>query len=206
MLKPSDGKASNGLRLEGDDHSDHLVGLYSDDVIRGRGGHDVLEGGNGDDILFGGPGSDVLNGGEGGDLLFGGDGADVLIGDSGNDALLAGEGNDLLEGGPGADVLSGGRGADLFVFSKLADMGLGNRRDIITDFNGAMGDRIDLRGLAASSGLVGFTFIGDAPFTEKGQLRFEHGLLSGNVRGGLAPDFEIELIGVEHFTTAYLIL
>ena len=205
MIKASDAKAKFEMLLEGGNGNDRLVGGLKDDVIKGHAGHDVLEGGQGDDILLGGKGSDVLDGGKGADYLCGGDSADVLIGDGGNDVLVGGKGDDLLEGGQGADVLSGGRGADLFVFSRLADMGIGRQRDIVSDFNGVVGDRIDLRGLAKSCGLAGFTFIGDAAFTEKGQLRFENELLSGNVRGSLHPDFEIQLVGVTQFKAEYLL-
>ncbi|WP_153785027.1 calcium-binding protein [Pseudomonas sp. EMN2] len=206
MIKPSDTKAKTEMLLEGGEGNDRLLGGNKDDVIRGHAGHDELEGGKGDDILLGGKGSDVLDGGKGDDYLHGGDSADVLIGDTGKDVLVGGKGDDLLEGGPGADVLSGGRGADLFVFAKLSDMGVGGQRDIVTDFKGVAGDRIDLRGLAKSTGLAGFTFIGDAAFTEAGQLRFENELLSGNVRGSLKADFEIQLVGVTCFKAEYLML
>lgn len=102
----------------------------------------------------------------GADRLYGGRGHDVLIGDSGRDVLRGGKGNDFLEGGRGTDILSGGQGADVFVFSKLADMGVGTRRDIVTDFNGAAGDRIDLRGLAKSEGSTAWSLWGLPPSPE----------------------------------------
>jgi Ca2+-binding RTX toxin-like protein len=206
MSKPNDVQTTTTITLQGGCGDDVLVGGTGNDVIAGGRGRDVLEGGKGDDYLIGGKGDDVLDGGMGADRLYGGRGHDVLIGDSGRDVLRGGKGNDFLEGGRGTDILSGGQGADVFVFSKLADMGVGTRRDIVTDFNGAAGDRIDLRGLAKSEGLDGLVFVGAAAFTGVGQLRFEREILSGNLRGSLKPDFEIKLTGVATFKAEYLML
>ncbi|MDF9758191.1 MULTISPECIES: calcium-binding protein [Pseudomonas] len=206
MGKPNDMQPTPTITLRGGCGDDVLDGGNGNDVIAGGKGRDVLEGGKGDDCLIGGKGDDVLDGGMGADRLYGGRGHDVLIGDSGRDVLRGGKGNDFLEGGLGTDILGGGQGADVFVFSKLADMGVGKRRDIVTDFNGAAGDRIDLRGLAKSEGLDSLVFVGDAAFTDTGQLRFEREILSGNVRGTLKPDFEIKLAGVTTFKAEYLML
>ncbi|AVD84447.1 type I secretion C-terminal target domain-containing protein [Pseudomonas sp. SWI6] len=84
-------------------------------------------------------------------------------------------------------------------------MGVGQKRDIITDFNGAEGDRVDLRGLAQSSGLESLTYIGSEAFTDKGQIRFENEILSGSIHGPQV-DFEIQLVGVKTFTADDLLL
>ncbi|MCU1376962.1 MAG: hypothetical protein JWO68_4248, partial [Actinomycetia bacterium] len=61
----------------------------------------------------------------------------------GNDILDGGTGNDSIYGGLGNDRLTGGSGADTF---KFAETGLANA-DIITDYNGAAGDKLDLSAL-----------------------------------------------------------
>lgn len=85
----------------------------------------------------------VLLGGN--DSIFGGSGNDVLFGFTGNDIIRGGGGDDVLTGGLGVDRLTGGAGADTFKFLAIEDTGAGGaRRDVITDFNRAEGDKIDL--------------------------------------------------------------
>lgn len=59
----------------------HLVGMFSNDVIRGRGGPDELDGSTGGDKVYGGRGNDDVYGGEwdpdASDDLYGGPGTDV---------------------------------------------------------------------------------------------------------------------------------
>ena len=67
----------------------------------------------------------------------------------------------------------------------------------------AEGDKIDLTKIDANllkTGLDAFTFIGSESFTGAGQLRFDNEILSGNINGNLAADFEIHLVGVTSFT------
>ncbi|TIP38335.1 MAG: type I secretion C-terminal target domain-containing protein [Mesorhizobium sp.] len=66
-----------------------------------------------------------------------------MAGGPGNDTLNGGGGNDTLIGGLGQDTLTGGAGADTF---KLDHLEL-NIKDLITDYNGAEGDKIDLTSL-----------------------------------------------------------
>ncbi|CAM4145776.1 retention module-containing protein [Vibrio neonatus] len=66
-----------------------------------------------------------------------------LIGSDFDDELIGGEGNDTLIGGLGSDILTGGDGADMFVWEEVDDSQL----DVITDFNLADGDQIDLVGV-----------------------------------------------------------
>ncbi|RWE24207.1 MAG: type I secretion C-terminal target domain-containing protein, partial [Mesorhizobium sp.] len=95
-------------------------------------GIEGIIGGSGDDYLFGNSGANYLAGGAGADTLNGGDGADTLNG---------GIGNDLLIGGAGQDTMTGGTGADTFKLDHL------DIKDLITDYNGAEGDKIDLSSL-----------------------------------------------------------
>ncbi|MEI9406343.1 DUF5801 repeats-in-toxin domain-containing protein, partial [Mesorhizobium argentiipisi] len=88
-------------------------------------------------------GIEGLIGGSGNDYLFGNAGDNYLAGGVGNDTLNGGGGNDTLIGGLGQDTLTGGTGADTF---KLDHLEL-NIKDLITDYNGAEGDKIDLTSL-----------------------------------------------------------
>jgi len=96
--------------------------------------------GNGlDNILIGGNGNNTINGNEG---------DDVLVGNGGNDTLNGGAGRDLLIGGTGNDTLTGGTGADVFKW-ELGDNGTtaSPATDVITDFNVAQGDVLNLKDL-----------------------------------------------------------
>ncbi|TIP01830.1 MAG: type I secretion C-terminal target domain-containing protein, partial [Mesorhizobium sp.] len=96
-----------------------------------------------DDTLNGDSSGNLLSGGAGADTINGNGGNDTLVGGAGNDTLNSGAGNDLLIGGLGQDTLTGGTGADTF---KLDHLEL-NIKDLITDYNGAEGDKIDLTAL-----------------------------------------------------------
>lgn len=96
-------------------------------------------GGNGNDVLVGTPGEDHLVGGNGNDTVRGEGGHDWLEGNNGNDALFGGDGNDVLLGGNGNDMLSGGAGDDLFVFGRgggtdtVADFDVESDRVVLLD-------------------------------------------------------------------------
>ncbi|PAX08217.1 VCBS domain-containing protein [Sphingomonas lenta] len=96
----------------------------------------------------------VIVGGGGRDQIYGGSHADDIYGDQGP-ALPAGEQNklnayerwyadperdDIIDGGGGADRMTGGAGADTFVFYTSGGDG-----DVVTDFDGAAGDRLEFR-------------------------------------------------------------
>ncbi|NEP00818.1 MAG: calcium-binding protein [Symploca sp. SIO2E9] len=145
------GGAGNDL-LNGDAGDDTLYGDKGKDTLNGGVGSDILDGGKNDDTLNGGDGDDFFNGGAGNDLLNGDAGNDTLYGGRGNDLFLAGVGDDILYGGEGIDTLTGGAGADNFVLGDIsiyyqtagaADYAL------ISDFNIAEGDQIQLKGLAS---------------------------------------------------------
>ncbi|MBB6411991.1 DUF5801 repeats-in-toxin domain-containing protein, partial [Mesorhizobium sangaii] len=99
-------------------------------------GIEGLIGGSGDDYLFGNLSANYLAGGGGNDTLNGG---------AGNDTLIGGAGNDVLIGGAGQDTMTGGTGADTFKLDGL------DIKDLITDYNGGQGDKIDLTALFDST-------------------------------------------------------
>ncbi|WP_376100197.1 calcium-binding protein [Roseomonas sp. CCTCC AB2023176] len=151
-----------------------LDGRDGDDVLRAGGGVDVLVGGGGIDLVhyaaarFEGVTVDLARGiGRGGvaegdrysgieqvvggqvaDVLTGGSAAETLDGAEGDDRLNGGGGADVLIGGLGADALTGGGGADRFVWTEVAE-GSPAARDLVTDFDGAAGDRLDLSAFGA---------------------------------------------------------
>jgi Ca2+-binding RTX toxin-like protein len=75
----------------------------------------------------------------------------AIDGQAGDDSIYGGDGNDRIIGGAGDDTLSGGAGADTFVWH-LADVGTAGApaRDVVTDFNTAEGDKLDLSDVLTS--------------------------------------------------------
>lgn len=156
--------------LIGNFGNDTLSGGSGFDTLDCGFGNDSASGGSGDDDLYGDAGNDTLNGGSGRDSLYGGEGRDTVVGgtgddelygdkywadafftngvpaddDSANDILRGGDGNDILVGGEGADVMTGGIGADTFQFKAIFDFDTSLGTDVITDFNRAEGDLIDM--------------------------------------------------------------
>ncbi len=223
---------SNGDRLLGNGAANRIDGGDGDDLIDGGAGNDTLLGGNhlgGDSLSYamatagvkvnlaqttaqntGGAGSDLLSGFE---HLIGSRFADNLSGGGTANRIDGGAGNDTIQGGAGADSLQGGEGADLFLIASSGDAGNGSgSRDLITDWGN--GDRIDLSAIDARSDLGGnqaFTWIGSAPFSALGQLRYTSldtgvGLLEGNCSGSLAADFQLELSGAPGLNAASITL
>jgi len=134
------------------------------------------------------------------DTLIGSRKANVLKGLKGDDVLAGGGGKDVLTGGRGMDALQGDGGADRFDFNSRAESAVGARRDVILDFDRGERDRIDLRDIDANTGRGGnqaFSFVGGRDFSGKaGELRFEDGVVAGDVNGDGRADFEIEVRGV----------
>ncbi len=110
-----------------------------------------------------------MSGGVGNDRLSGGNLKDLLSGD---------DGDDVIEGGLGADRMTGGIGADRFVYTSIAESGIGiTSRDTITDFDSNLADIIDVSAIDAIDGGAddAFTFIGSGGFTGLGQIRVQQG-------------------------------
>ncbi|MER8629854.1 DUF5801 domain-containing protein, partial [Mesorhizobium opportunistum] len=130
------------IHLADDGHASGVPATFSDPASGTIGGGDAggdtltgiegLIGGGGDDYLFGNLGANYLAGGGGNDTLNGGAGTDTLIGGAGNDVLI---------GGAGQDTITGGTGTDTFKLDSL------DIKDLITDYHGAEGDKIDLTAL-----------------------------------------------------------
>lgn len=149
-----------------------------------------------------------LSGGSGNDVLTGGAGNDRLVGGDGDDHLSGGAGNDVLRGGPGKDILVGGAGADTFQFGK-ATVG-STSIDRISDFSHAQGDKIDLSEIDANLGKGGdqaFHYIAADAFSgTAGELRYQGGILSGDVDGDGHVDFAIELSNASKLVAADFLL
>jgi Ca2+-binding RTX toxin-like protein len=109
-------------------------------------GNDTFTGSSGKDYLFALGGNDTISGLGGNDALYGGKGKDDIDG---------GRGRDKITGGAGHDTMTGGKGADTFVFLKVSDSRASGTPDVIADYNGSEGDRIDLRKIDADSTLAG---------------------------------------------------
>ncbi len=173
-----------------DEENEHLFGGDDDDDI---------DGGDGDDDVDAGDGDDDVDGGRGHDLLAGEDGNDDVDGDGGDDELSGGRGKDVLTGGLGQDDQDGGLGADCFDFNALKESVVGANHDVVT-FARSQGDEIDLSTIDADTdggrGNQAFDWIGSKGFSGvDGQLRFDDGLLQGDVNGDGRADFEIQIKG-----------
>lgn len=197
--------------LFGHDGDDSMAGGIGDDILDGAVGNDGLFGGSGSDIILGGAGDDVargqggrdfLEGGPGMDKLFGNGGNDSIVGRGGADKLFGGGGNDILKGGggkdtliagPGADILLGGAGADTFIYRNIAHAGNGASKDVIKRFEVGT-DILRLTPIDADTTVAGnqsFTFIADGDFAAAGELRYDSGILAGDVNGDGKADFQI---------------
>lgn len=129
---------------------DDLHGNQGNDTVRGGDGADWVVGGQGNDLLLGEAGDDVVYGNLGADTQDGGDGRDWVRGGQADDSLAGGAGDDWMSGDLGDDTISGGPGADIFHTWGAAGI------DLITDFNRAQGDRVQLdAGTVATTSQVG---------------------------------------------------
>jgi len=215
--------------LSGGAGSDDLDGGASADVLNGGTGNDTLSGGTENDSLIGDTGTDNLAGGTGNDTLSGGSEGDRLVGDAGNDTLLGGTGNDTLSGGnnndrligdTGNDTLTGGSGTDLltgdsgnddFDWNAITETtASATGCDRITDFT-HLQDDIDLSTIDANVGAANnqaFQFIGSAPFSAAGQIRFANGFLYGSTDADSSAEFviQIQFVGAASLSSADFIL
>jgi serralysin len=113
----------------------------------------------------------------------GGSARDVLWGNEVANVLKGMDGNDVLDGFQGADQLYGGAGSDTFQFHNL------ETHDQIMDFATGV-DHIDVSAFGFSS------FIGNAAFSDTaGELRYDSGVLSGDLNGDGLADFAVTIHG-----------
>jgi len=139
---------ANGLDyIRGGDGADSLSGGADFDDLNGNAGDDTVSGGAGNDWVLGGKDNDSLTGDGGVDFVNGNLGNDTINGGDGSDVLRGGQGDDVLIGAVNGDWLSGDRGSDTMTGGALADTFhsfVGTGLDLITDFNRAEGDRLQL--------------------------------------------------------------
>lgn len=218
--------------LDGGGGQDALIGGEGNDTLDGGAGADTLTGWTGDDIYVVDSLADTVieEVGYGTDtirslitvtmaanveilVLTGTDG----IAGTGNElsnALTGNSGDNTLIGGLGLDTLAGGSGADRFVWSALADSGdTAALADMVLDFSGAAGDRLDFSALDANSATANndaFSFIGSAAFSAPGQVAtFSFGgdlYLALNVDANVSTiDMLVVLANVTSFNSGWLI-
>ena len=174
----------------------------------------TLAGRANDNAFLGGGGGDLLKLGGGNDTGLGGNGNDMIFGEVGDDVLIGGLGNDGLSGGQGMDALTGGAGADRFVFGSAADSSAAFAlQDVITDFDRANGDRIDLSAIDAAAALGGnqaFHLITTAFQGIGGELRLvaqgSNLKVMGDIDGDLRADFAILLLEITVLAASDFIL
>ena len=185
------------------------VDAYGNSATRALAGNDIVT------LSNTGQKGVVFHGDAGDDRIVGSINNDRIHGDAGKDTLSGTIGNDTLWGDGGKDTMTGGSGADVFAYLKSSDStyALGGR-DVITDFNHAQGDRIDLAALDADSGTDGnqaFTFIGTAGFSGAGQARINYPTaystkIELDFNGDHTPDMSIELAGHHDLSSADFVL
>jgi len=131
-------------------------------------------------------------------------------GNKANNTLTGNSGNNILDGGKGKDTLTGSTGVDRFIYRSIYDSRGDANRDVITDFNGSLGEKIDLSVIDAytkTSGNQAFVYIGSNAFTgTKGEVRFFGGVLQMNTGTDKIADMEIALTGVTSFSQNFLVL
>ncbi len=146
----------------------------------------------------------------GGDSISGLDGADTLRGGSGLDTILGGSGIDRIDGGAGKDTMTGGADKDTFEFRFLADFNTTRATaDVITDFDKAAGEKIQINLIDANTNTVGdddFEWIASNAFSgTAGELRFQQvgssTFVEGDVNGDGVADLVIKLNGLIALTS-----
>lgn len=231
-----DGRPEDRIR-----NIENVIGSSANDRMTGDEGTNILRGGFGDDWLKGGLGADTLDGGYGIDTadysdrlvsivvtLDGGHATRVFVdgvpedtllyienvyGGFGDDRIVGDYNDNTLYGGGGADILGGGSGADTFLYLSVSDSGPGElARDVIMDFKGKDGDRINLAAVDANAALPGHQTL-----VFHGQTAGSHGvwyqaegngstLLFADVDGDARADFSVSFLGVESLSHTDLVL
>lgn len=185
--------AVSGLDMDWPDYW-NFVALGDQDLFLNTvfGSADTITGSSGNDYLIGLGGNDTMSGGGGKDTLDGGKGKDGIEGGAGKDRLI---------GGASQDTLTGDAGADMFVFGKAKDTGVGaNKRDIVSDYDAAEGDVLDLRKMNTNDDF----HVGGTTFdNEAGEIiGFDNGsgdlIVQGDLDGDGIADFEFVLVAQEN--------
>ena len=152
--------------------------------------------------IVGGFTGDTLVGDDRNNKIEGRTGNDTIIGGDGNDTLVGGAtgGSDRITGGKGRDVMDAGLNDDIFIFLSVRDSLVADgKHDLVSDFDGAEGDRIDLSAIDAREGGGDNAFVFVAAFTgARGELiapEISTGifLVQGDVNGDAIADFAIEV-------------
>jgi Ca2+-binding RTX toxin-like protein len=222
------GNAANNA-LNGGAGADRMIGGAGNDILNGGTGADRMIGGSGNDTYYVDHIGDAVF--ETSTLPSGIDrvisfinhtlranvenltlSGTAAINGTGNELdniIVGNDADNILTGGLGMDTLTGGLGADTFDFNAIAESAAGANCDVITDFVCGT-DKIDLSTIDAMVGAGtdddAFTFIDTAAFSGAGQLRFENGVLYGNVDADLGADFQIALTGVATFAATDVLL
>ena len=112
----------------------------------------------------------------------------VLEGTRKNDILTGGNDDDILIGMEKGDLLIGGGGQDIFRYtSPKHSRAKRNRLDLIDDFSREQADQIDVSTLHDD-----LIFISKSKFSNKaGEVRFQNGLLSIDLSGNGASNFDV---------------
>jgi Ca2+-binding RTX toxin-like protein len=112
-------------------------------------------------------------------------------------------GQDWLTGGLGQDTMKGGTEADRFILTRATESRPGDdEQDVLRNFHPGR-DRIDLREIDARKEVgcdQAFTWLDTGEFTGAGgELRYrqagQNTIVSGDIDGDLAPDFQLQLNG-----------
>jgi len=128
----------------------------------------------------------TLTGTSGNDTLIGGITDDTIVGGAGNDVIIGNTGNDTLTGGTGADVFKWNLGDDGAVGTPAADM--------ITDFNVAEGDVLDLKDLLIGENAGNLTNF--LHFEESGANTIVHVNSAGNIGAGDTQTITLENVSL----------
>jgi Ca2+-binding RTX toxin-like protein len=144
----------------------------------------TVNGGTGNDRLFAGMAGGTLNGGADNDLFTVTDFGGTLNGGSGNDrfevntVIATADSNVTVNGGTGADSINLGFDDRVICdYNAISDSPTGAGRDVITGFDGASGDRIDLTNIPVTS------------------LSYTGGILNINTDFDAAVEMQIQLVG-----------
>jgi Ca2+-binding RTX toxin-like protein len=231
------GANEENLILTGDAAIDG-TGNSLNNIITGNVAANTLNGGVGTDTMRGGLGNDIYVRDNTGDVVteLANQGTDTVqssvtytlgenlenitltgtaavnaTGNGSANTLTGNSGGNILNGGLGKDSLTGSNGVDKFIYKSIADSGVGSAaRDVITDFRGSLGEKIDLSAIDAYSKTTGnqaFAFIGSSAFTgTKGEARFSGGVLQMNTGTDKSADMEIALTGVTSLSSTFLVL